>query len=251
HTVFFISLFHILNISSANAQNVPSNLDFETPDPGGSHIAPPWFKGQNQPNYEVSIESNGAYHGKYWVRIRSIHSPAEREFGNFMQSFDATPYLGKFIRYRAAARHIGSVHGEARLWMRADRAEKHMCFFSSKTDRPIKSTDWEEYKIIGYVSPDAIDIYIGCSLVGMGAIGFDDVSIDTISISSGEFIHNFQIPEYLTFEIIGGETEDVRSDEIENIKASANKAVVTLTNGKQLNALGNYEELARYFEKIR
>jgi hypothetical protein len=249
--VIFICLFHVMNKSTSFAQGAPTNLDFETPGPNSSHIAPPWFTGQNQPDYEVALDSSGAYHGNYWVRIHSKHSPAEKEFANFMQSFDATPFRGKFIKYRAAARHIGSVHGEERLWMRVDRNEKRRSFFSAKTDRPIKSTEWELYKIIGYVAPDAIDIYIGCSLVGAGDIGFDNVDIDTVSVASGEFIHDFQMPEYLTFELSNGASEDVRGEDIEKITALPTKATVKLNNGRELHATGNYEELAKYFEKSR
>jgi len=247
--VFF--LLYALNVPPAKAQNAPANLDFESPSANGSQVDPPWFLGQTQQDYEVRIDSNGAYHGKQWIRIRSTHHPTEKEFAKLEQSFDATPYLGKFIRYSAAAKHIGNIQGDARLWMRVDREEKRKCFFSSKTDRPIKATDWEEYKIIGYVAPDAIDIYIGCSLVGAGEIGFDDVKIDTISISSGEFIHNFQMPEYLTFQLVNGGTEDVRSEDIDNIKSAKGKAVVSLLNGRKINASGDYNELAQYYEKSK
>ena len=105
--------------------------------------------------------------------------------------------------------------------------------------------------MIGYVAPDAVDIFIGCSLVGVGAIGFDDVTIDTVSIASGELIHDFQMPDLLTFEISNGSTEDVKSDDIDKITATSDKAVVKLNNGRELNAVGNYEELARYYEKIK
>jgi len=132
---FSFVLFLFFVDSSALAQNTPGNLDFETLDPNGNHIGPPWFIGQNQPSYEVSVDSNRAYHGKYWAHIRSICSPSEKEFANLMQSFDATPYLGRFIKYRAAARHIGNVHGDARLWMRVDRAGKNVFFPQKPTGR--------------------------------------------------------------------------------------------------------------------
>ena len=232
------------------AQNAPTNLDFESPDPSGNQIGPPWYTGLFQQSYEVSIDSNGAYHGKYWVSIRSVSTPGKNEFANLSQSFDATPYRGKFIKYRAAVRHIGNTHGDIRLWMRVDRVEKHKPFFTSKTDRPIQSTDWEEYQIIGYVAQDAINIFIGCSLLGEGTIGFDDVTIDTASIAN-ELIHDFQIPEYITFEIAGGGTEDVKSDDIDKITATGGKAVVWLKSGRRIQATGNYDELARYFEKSK
>jgi hypothetical protein len=248
---FIACLSIFLNISSAVAQTKPANLDFEFPDSSGKHIGPPWFLGQVQQSYDVSLENSGAYHGKYWAHISSIGKPGDKEFANLMQTFNATPYRGKFIKYRAAAKHIGKVRGDARLWMRVDRAQKRKSFFTSKTDRPIQSTDWEEYQIIGYVPPDAVAIYIGCSLVGAGSIGFDAVTIDTVSVASGEPLHDFQMPELLTFQMGDDGTEDVKCADIDKITASPGIAVVTLTNGRQIHANGDYIELARYFDKSK
>jgi hypothetical protein len=247
---FSACLIVFFSISSSEAQEAPANLDFESPDPNG-YLGPPWFTGEFQDSYDVSLESGGAYHGNYWVRIRSITKPEAKEFANVIQTFDAKPYLGRFIRYRAATKQIGKLPGEVRMWMRVEAPEKRTRFFSSRTDRPIKSTEWEEYQIIGYVAQDAKAIYIGCSLQGEGTVGFDDVTIDTVSIGSGGNIYDFQMPEKLTFNIADGKTEEVSTYDIAKITASAGKAVVTLNNSRQIEVTGNYDELARYFEKTR
>ena len=164
------------------------------------------------------------------------------------QTFDATPYRGRFVCYRAAVRHIDKVHGDAHLWMRVDRAEARRGFFSSKADRPIKSTEWEQYQIVGYVAPDAKNVFIGCSLQGIGEIGLDAVSFDTISKTNKEVLWQFQMPVTLAFEVIGRKTEDVTTADIVEIVPSSNEALIKLRNGKQIQAVGNYDELARYIE---
>jgi len=95
--------------------------------------------------------------------------------GILLQSIDATPYRGKFIRYRAAVRV--TTGGRAGMWLRVDRTSRQMGFFDNMSDRPILRTDWQYSQIDGFVHPDAEKIFVGL-LVYSGKALLDDVTLE-------------------------------------------------------------------------
>lgn len=159
----------------------PVNLDFEAPElnikRGG------WFTPLKKyvPNYDANLISQGAYSGKQYAALYSTGKPTGREFGNLMQAIDATPYRGKTVRFRAAAR-MGSIaqSGHAQMWLRVDRPNRLPGFFDNMYDRPITATDWKEYDITGTVDTDATEIYIGYMLIGEGKADFDAVRFEVV-----------------------------------------------------------------------
>lgn len=70
--------------------------------------------------------------------------------------------------------------GRAQMWMRVDRSDKSMGFFDNMDDRPITTTEWKEYDIVGTIDTAADKIYIGCMLIGEGKINVDAVKFDII-----------------------------------------------------------------------
>lgn len=180
----FFLLFPItlLVAGSLLAQDGPKNPDFEDAQLGTGHLHG-WFSPQkeNMPDYEVQLVSDGAYKGKQCVELHSTRKPNGREFGNIMQSFDATPFRGKTVRFRGAVRVSSTGGGHAQMWMRVDRKDEEMGFFDNMGDRPITSSVWKEYEISGAIDTDAVDIYIGCMLIGEGKANFDAVSFDIIT----------------------------------------------------------------------
>src|SRR5262249_34841018 len=141
---FFFSFFFVISLiaSSLSAQVGPHDLDFEGVKVNQDRNAQQWFLGKKEymAHYQVQIVSGKAYKGNDCAEIESTGQPEDREFGNIMQFFDATPFIGKTVRYRAAVRVEGS--GRAQLWMRVDRKEKQMGFFDNMDDRPINSSQW-------------------------------------------------------------------------------------------------------------
>ena len=101
-------------------------------------------------------------------------------FGNLMQAFDATPFRGRRVRFRASVRVEGDETGRAQLWMRADRAGNKIGFFDNMGNRPITSSQWREYEIVGDVDDDAEVLNIGMLLLGQGKAWLDAVAIEDL-----------------------------------------------------------------------
>jgi hypothetical protein len=163
-------------------QTGPYNLGFEENSLDGRTTGKNWFGPLKEyvPHYEIKIGSEGPYEGKQYAIIYSTGKPDGREFGNIMQSIDATPYRGKTIRFRAAVRIASESDGRAQMWMRVDRKDMSMGFFDNMSDRPITSSEWKEYDIVGTIDTKADQIYFGCMLVGEGKVNFDAVKIDIV-----------------------------------------------------------------------
>src|SRR6185503_20810994 len=74
--------------------------------------------------YAAGPESADVFAGKGAARIDSREAtPTGNSFGNLLQSFDATPWRGKRVRYRAAVKVAeGEAGGHAQMWLRVDLA---------------------------------------------------------------------------------------------------------------------------------
>lgn len=89
-----------------------------------------------------------------------------RDFGNLMQSVDATSYRGKRIRLSGSIR-LEFKEGPgpmAQMWLRVDRVGKKMGFFDNMNDRPVVASAWMPVEIIGDVAADAEQLALGVML---------------------------------------------------------------------------------------
>ena len=92
-----------------------------------------------------------------------------------MQTFDAAPYAGKLIRYRAAVNVEKG--GHAGLWLRVDLPGGAMGFFDNMMSRPIVTNGaWQYFEIDGFVDRAAEKIALGLLVYGAAA-RFDDASL--------------------------------------------------------------------------
>lgn len=98
-------------------------------------------------------------------------------FGNLMQSIDAAPYRGKWIRVRASLKVGRGTGPRAQLWLRVDRPGGTMGFFDNMMDRPVRAKEWTPVEIDADVSDDAATLNFGLLLLGDGEALIDDVSI--------------------------------------------------------------------------
>jgi hypothetical protein len=95
-------------------------------------------------------------------------------FGTVTQSVNAKDYRGKEIKLRAHVRtNVSGAGNQGQLWLRVDRENRQRGFFDNMNDRPIKSSDWQSYEIVGTVADDATKIVFGCFLKGMGQVWLD------------------------------------------------------------------------------
>ncbi|MHC4948871.1 MAG: hypothetical protein ACYTG1_11505, partial [Planctomycetota bacterium] len=110
-----------------------------------------------------------------------VAKPTPGAFGNFMRAFDATPYRGRQVRFRASVRtRLPGPTARAQLWMRVDRDEGRIGFFDNMGDRPIRSTGWQPFEITGPVHEDAVGISIGLMVFGGGTAWIDDVVFESL-----------------------------------------------------------------------
>jgi hypothetical protein len=112
-----------------------------------------------------------------------------------MRSFDAAPYRGQRIRFRAAVKVEGAGAGtgadkaasdsaaaptRAQLWVRVDRPGGAMGFFDNMADRPITTGSWRPCEITGEVAVDAETIKLGVMLFGAGRTWLGAASFEAI-----------------------------------------------------------------------
>lgn len=133
-----------------------------------------WFAPTGITDCKVAWSGNDCHQGSGCADITpTLAGP--KSFGNIMQMIDATPYLGKRVRFRAAVKTKGSAH--AQLWFRIDRSAGGMGFFDNMGDRPIRTQgQWQYFETNGFVNPDAKAIALGVMAMS-GAIRVDDASL--------------------------------------------------------------------------
>ena len=177
--ILILFLCSLLNASAVG--KIPANLDFEQGQVG--EVPQGWFVPQSvlASGYRVSLVTESPVSGNRCARIWYAGDSQSEGFGNLMQSFNAIPYRGKRIRFRAAVRaEVARQLGRGQLWLRVDRTGQKTGLFDNMGDRPIVSDKWFYYEIVGDVERDAEGINIGCMLIGKGKVWIDDVSFEVL-----------------------------------------------------------------------
>ncbi|MBS1715196.1 MAG: peptidase S41 [Armatimonadetes bacterium] len=165
----------------ALAQNRVVNPGFESGSPGAQ--PPGWFVPQpsTDAGYTVVVSSEGAKEGKQCAVLSKTGSGAAG-FGNMMQSVDAQPFRGKRVKFRAAVRfEKAGDFGQCQLWMRVDRKNGEQGFFNNMGDRPVRTSTWAFYEIVGDVAADAESVNFGMLMVGSGSAFLDAASLGEAS----------------------------------------------------------------------
>jgi C-terminal processing protease CtpA/Prc len=172
----------------------PTNLDFEQ---GLVGQVPDDWNSPTKPNYTAEVTEGQAKSGQHSALLRSEPNAVAGgpPFGNLMQTFDATPFRGRRVRFRAAVRMEPSeAGGRAQLWLRVDRTANNPGFFDNMGNRPITSGNWQYYEIVGDVDEDAVVINIGMILLGKGKAWLDDASFEDL----GKLVVRAEPPRPLT-----------------------------------------------------
>ncbi len=159
----------------------PVNLDFAQGNPGD--VPPGWFVPPAVRSYTAQLARVSAVGGTRIVTLslKPGAQPAQDEFGNMMQTIDATKFRGKNIRYRAAIRYESDMEeGEARMWIRADRVGGVLGLFDNMANSPITPGKRAYYEIMGRVDEDADQLNFGVMLIGKGTVFIDDVHLEIV-----------------------------------------------------------------------
>lgn len=94
------------------------------------------------------------------------------DYGYVSRQLDPESLRGKEIKIRAAVKaEVEKKTGQGQLWLRVDLPDGQVGFFD---DRPIQSSTWKYYEIIGQVADNAQNIAFGCVLSGLGKVWVDD-----------------------------------------------------------------------------
>ncbi len=142
-----------------------------------------WITSTDEGNFAIGIDKQEKRSGASSAYIESL-TGKRKDFGNLMQSFVATKYLGKRLRMTAWVKSK-LTDGTAQLWVRVDgnwdsEKGKRGCF-DNMDDRPIRGqTDWTQYSLVVDVPKTSSKIWIGLMLVGAGKVWLDDVAVEPV-----------------------------------------------------------------------
>jgi C-terminal processing protease CtpA/Prc len=167
----------------ADVPKAPVNLDFEQGELG--RVPNGWFfpvPGQKA-GFSAKLSEEKPRAGKRCLLIERTRAAERGGLGNLLQSFDAAPYRGKRVRYKAAVRaDVQGFGNQAQLWMRVDRKNDEPGFFDNMSDRPIRDNRWKDYEIVGDVADDAVSITIGIMFFGEGKCWCDNASFRVVGL---------------------------------------------------------------------
>ncbi|MEQ1893678.1 MAG: hypothetical protein ABL998_14130, partial [Planctomycetota bacterium] len=185
-----LALLAVSSVSAGQEQAPPPGLvngDMESVDAEGKLVGWRVSAALLEAGYEIGPEREDVHAGEVAARIDSrAVEPGSNSFGNLSQSFDAKPWQGKRIRYRAAVKvPEAESGGQAQLWLRVDRASKgstpRMGFFDNMGDRPITSDAWQSYEIVGDVAADAQTVVFGVLAIGQCLVLVDEASLEEVA----------------------------------------------------------------------
>lgn len=153
------------------------NLDFEQGEVGKT--PPGWFVPKPTLDAGFRAEVSDTY-PKQGKRCAVLISGDRAGFGNLMTSFDAKPYRGKQVRFKAAVKSGADDSAPVMFWVRVDRAKEEPGFFDNMADRPITKKDWNYYEHVGEIAADAATINLGLMFNGTGKAWIDNVTLEDL-----------------------------------------------------------------------
>ncbi len=137
--------------------------------------------GSREHEYEQGVDTDITFHGQKSAYLRS-KGPEPEGFGTLMQTFQASAYLGKRLRYSAYVKSE-EIENWAGLWMRVDGVEKGTSLtFDNMQNRPIKgTTDWQRYEIVLNVPQNSTNIAFGILMEGSGQVWLSDIQFAEVT----------------------------------------------------------------------
>lgn len=183
YLILFLSFYTLSNAQFASAPAYqPFNLSFENSAVGAMPL------GWHLPNealekgYYAEASNELPYKGKYCMKLESANDSLEYKglSGSAVQIFDATPYLGKKIRFSAYVRADVKEESYAGFYIAEQTVKNQFPFAHSNENDPIVLNNWKQYTVEYTVTQDAYSIYVGLYLNGKGKAWIDDVKIEII-----------------------------------------------------------------------
>jgi hypothetical protein len=185
-------------------------------------------------HYRAEVLTGIAVQGNRALQITARESQLAAEVkypstGVVSQTFDATPYLGKRIRYSAFARRVAG-EGEAELMLLVHRGNEGAYNLNASVDP--SSTKWKEYEIIADIRPTATEIVIRIQTKGDCSILFDSVAFEVVN--KNVRTEKEEKAYYRVIYFYEGFTEKwVYEGEIRLINGTNLGGTIVMTNGRQ------------------
>ncbi|HND18590.1 MAG TPA: S41 family peptidase, partial [Acidobacteriota bacterium] len=160
----------------------PQNLGFEDGTLG--QLPAGWRRVPAQYPYDAKLVNDRVKQGNQAAYLfpKPGVTPQSYEFGNLMQTVDATKYRNKQVRFRAALRvKTESNESEGRLWIRVDRPHSVVGFFDTTLDDAVyQDQDWQYIEVIAEVDDDAETLNFGILSIGDAQVWMDDASLEVV-----------------------------------------------------------------------
>jgi hypothetical protein len=160
----------------------PFNLSFENSAVGA--VPAMWnLSSEDQENgYYAEATNENPQDGKYCLMLeyKSDTLAGENTRGTVVQSFDATPYIGKKVRFTAYVRAEIEGEGYAGFYVSERTVQNQYPFVHTNEDDPIVFNTWKKYTVDYTVTDNAYSLTVGIFLKGMGKAWIDNINIEVI-----------------------------------------------------------------------
>jgi hypothetical protein len=143
----------------------------------------PWhMSGSHRTEYQAGLlPGTTTYDGSRVVQLRLRTGVAEPGgFGTLMQSFSASRYTGRRVRFAAVIR-THEAGGWAGLWLRVDTASGRDQIDNMQDRALSQTTDWQEAAVVLDVAEHATSLHFGVLLAGGGAVDLAKPSFEAVS----------------------------------------------------------------------
>lgn len=160
----------------------PYNLSFENSMVGALPTSWTITDGDKENGYHAEATNENPHGGKYCLKLefKSDTLSGENISGTAVQSFDATPYIGKKVRFTAYIRAEIDGPGRAGFYVSERTYQNQYPFVHTNVDDPIVFNTWEKYTVDYTVTQNAYSINMGLFLKGKGKAWIDDISVEVI-----------------------------------------------------------------------
>ena len=141
--------------------------------------------GSHKQLYAMGVDASQAGEGRAAISLGSRPGAVDgnQVFGTAMTTVDATPYLGKRVRFTGMVR-ADAIRGSAGLWMRVDGAGREQLAFDNMGSRPICGTSaFTPYEVVLDVDVAATHIAYGVLLSGAGQVWLEEPKLTVVDTS--------------------------------------------------------------------
>jgi erythromycin esterase len=138
-----------------------------------------WTTAHPSTNYDVAADPTVQHAGKPSVLIAARAAQSHgQDFQGTAQFFDATPLVGKRLRFTAYVKTQNAASGG--LWMRVDGAGGILGFDNMSDRAIVGTTAWTSYPVVLDIPTGSVRVVYGALLSGAGKLWISDVRVEVV-----------------------------------------------------------------------